>query len=288
MASLNKLLDSLVQQAKGGQGDAKGASTVLPHWIFEGAAIAYRSERSEQTLDVIVESVDQAKQQVKFVFERDRKVWKSVTFAQIVAGSNPLRQRAGTSGQRPGAGGGTAKAKAADEDDDLDLDAFADGLEGKWDATKKREHRSGPAANKLPKRWRMPEVVSIIEAPGTVDIDSSPEREAPPPLSAAEERDPYGLAGLGLEALLPPAPGGAAAGEASAGGSPRPRGGRRRSGSPEARKERRRARSEAPERPSSRSRSRGGRNRSPVRQRRRRSGSGSGGSEDRQRKRRRR
>jgi len=206
-SSLNKMMDALMKQAKGGSGKAgkeggSGASAALPPWIYEGACLAYHSERSEQTLDVVVDCVDQAKQQVKFAFESDRKVWKSVTFSQIVCGTNPLRPRAKAPRLRSKEGGKDASKVDDGDSDDDDPDAFLKKMEDKFgDApAKKKAHRSGPSGNKLPKQWQQPEVVSIVDQPGVVDLDSSPEREPPPP----EDKDPYGLEGLGLEKVNAP------------------------------------------------------------------------------------
>jgi len=190
MASLNKLIDSLVRQgsrnAKNGQAESGAA---LPHWISEGAELTYYSHRSQQTLDVIVETISHSKQQVKFVFENNKEVWKSVSFSHIIGGNNTLRQR-GKKGATP--------VKAVDqqtgESADKDPDAFLDELENKFGSSDVRVGRSaGPAFNKLPQAWVKPDVVDIVDDGRTVDIDSSPER-APQP-QVPEDPDPYGLEG---------------------------------------------------------------------------------------------
>lgn len=194
-SALNKLVDSLVKQGTQLQVAEKGqkaqAGSVLPHWIFEGAPLSYHSPRSEQALKVIVESISHSKQQVRFVFETDRKVWKAVTFAQVLCGSSPLRQRHREKGA-PG-------PDVAGQDVSVEVteaEAFLDRAEQKWNTAASigsgvRER--GPALNKVPLAWAKKDVVDVDNAEA-VHVDSSPEREV---IAAEESRDPYGL-GEGL------------------------------------------------------------------------------------------
>eukprot|EP00408_Alexandrium_pacificum_P026093 CAMPEP_0171206964 /NCGR_PEP_ID=MMETSP0790-20130122/27331_1 /TAXON_ID=2925 /ORGANISM="Alexandrium catenella, Strain OF101" /LENGTH=220 /DNA_ID=CAMNT_0011672519 /DNA_START=13 /DNA_END=672 /DNA_ORIENTATION=+ len=185
---LNKLVQSLVTQ-----GSQKEGAAVLPHWIQEGARLAYVSERSGQAFDVIVDGISHGKQQVRFVFEADRKSWKSVTFSQIIAGSNPLRKR--------DAGEKAAAAPAAESDAKDDAERELDSLEAKWSAKaaerEKQKRGRAPAPGptlktKQPQAWEQPELL---------DVDSSPERRAPevqdldaePPAPPPQDPDPYGL-----------------------------------------------------------------------------------------------
>mmetsp|Transcript_21636 Transcript_21636/g.67541 ORF Transcript_21636/g.67541 Transcript_21636/m.67541 type:complete len:328 (+) Transcript_21636:55-1038(+) len=189
-AGLNKLVDSLVKQGSQKEG------TVLPHWIQEGARLSYVSERSGQALDVEVAGISHSKQQVRFVFASDRKAWKCVSFSQIIAGNNPLRRR--ESQEK------CPVAPAAESDAKDEAEQALDALEAKWSShadARERKKRSraptaGPTAKATPGAWERPELL---------DVDSSPERTAPPavedldaeePTAAPtepEDPDPYGL-----------------------------------------------------------------------------------------------
>lgn len=186
--SMNKLVESLVKQ-----GSQKEGAAVLPHWIQEGAKLAYVSERSGQAFDVIIEGISHSKQQVRFVFESDRKSWKCVTFPQIIAGRNPLRKR--------DAKEKVVAAPAAESDAKDDAERELDSLEAKWSAKaadreqrkRGREKVAGPSLTaKQPRAWELPE-----------NVDSSPERvavevqdldeEGPAAPQQPEDPDPYGL-----------------------------------------------------------------------------------------------
>lgn len=206
MAALNKLVDSLVKQgtslpqpAEKGQKPPKAqAGAVLPHWIFEGAPLSYFSQTSQEALDVVIDGISHSKQQVRFVFARDKKTWKAATFAQILGGSNPLKRR----GRSQGA---AAKAAPAGEKKDPQTatdEDLLDQMEEKWDAAAARESegrkKDRPALSRIPQPWVKKDVVDVEDVKA-VDIDSTPE---PLPL-VPEDRDPYGL---GEEALRDQAP----------------------------------------------------------------------------------
>jgi len=242
-------------------------------------------------LDVVVESISQSKQQVKFVFENNKEVWKSVSFSQIVCGNNPLRQRA----KKAGAPAPAADAKNGEAASD-DPDAFLENMEKKFGTDEARARRNaGPGLSRVPQAWAMPEVVAIVDDGRTVDIDSSPER-APQPKEAADP-DPYGLEGdpsLAATAKRPASGAGAGDAKARRGGSPERRSASG-SGDRAAKKRRKISRSReaaggGSKRPAARSRSRGGtkakrRERSSKRSASERSGSGDSRQDRRQRRR---
>merc|ERR1711957_105812 len=150
--TLNKLLDSLVQQ-----GSEKENSAVLPHWITEGAALSYTSSTSGKAFDVVVDGISHSKQQVRFVFKADRNTWKSVSFQEIVAGRNPLRQRDRIAKPRDAPTTAEIEIDATD-----DADKFLSSMETKWASASLKPGASddiGPSSNKLPQMWRQPEVV---------------------------------------------------------------------------------------------------------------------------------
>mmetsp|Transcript_28295 Transcript_28295/g.85431 ORF Transcript_28295/g.85431 Transcript_28295/m.85431 type:complete len:324 (+) Transcript_28295:1-972(+) len=190
-SALNKVVQTLVQQ-----GTHKEGGHVLPHWIHEGAKLSYHSQRSGQPFDVVVEGISHSKQQVRFVFEADRKTWKSASIPQILAGHNPLRRREPTA----------APVQSTDEKPEAkeskpDAEGLLSAMEKKWKAEgpARRAARPGgvigPKLSKVPRAWEQPDVL---------DVDSSPERgpalpvqdldaEEPAAPVAREEADPYGL-----------------------------------------------------------------------------------------------
>mmetsp|Transcript_158243 Transcript_158243/g.303653 ORF Transcript_158243/g.303653 Transcript_158243/m.303653 type:complete len:303 (-) Transcript_158243:6-914(-) len=187
MSALNKLIDSVVKQGTAQPG--KQSNVILPHWIFEGAKLAYHSQRSDQTLPVVVDTISHSKQEVRFMFVGSKQVWKSVSFSQIIAGDNPLRQR-----EKSDAPASKDAAEKPGSEEGDEFDKFLNKMENKWappSAAAGKSRTSGPALNKVPKAWAKPEVVALDD---TVDIDSSPERTAAPD-AGAKVADPYGLEG---------------------------------------------------------------------------------------------
>lgn len=195
--SLNKLVDSLVKQ-----GSHKEGTHVLPHWITDGAKLAYFSERSGKAFDVVIDGISHSKQQVRFVFADDRKVWKSVTFQEILAGRNPLRKREKVAKLVVAPGKEVDPAEGKDEKDELDT--FLSSMEEKWDskssAKKRRDAEEfGPTLKaKVPLAWEKPDDIDSSSERAPLDIASSPEPivqdlDAKPPTPTQEELDPYGL-----------------------------------------------------------------------------------------------
>eukprot|EP00929_Paragymnodinium_shiwhaense_P105197 TRINITY_DN70123_c0_g1_i2.p2 TRINITY_DN70123_c0_g1~~TRINITY_DN70123_c0_g1_i2.p2 ORF type:complete len:313 (-),score=88.91 TRINITY_DN70123_c0_g1_i2:18-956(-) len=191
MPDFSKLVDSLVKQ--GSQKEANGA--VLPHWINEGARIAYFSERSGEALDVIVEGISHSKQQVRFVFERDRKAWKAVSFQQIVAGNNPLRRREKKKEVRQET---PAAAKDDDDDDDVDeFDKMVNSMEKRWGPERGDGYRkpAGPALGKVPDKWKKSMVHDIDDSPEkqVQDLDAVQDLDPEAPPAPPADPDPYGV-----------------------------------------------------------------------------------------------
>lgn len=229
-SSLNKLVDSLVKQgsqksqvaAAAEKDNAKSAvGTVLPHWIFEGAKVSYYSPRSEQALDVIVDKISHSQQQVRFIFEADKNAWKVTTFAQILAGSSPLRQRPQRQRQQRRqqqreAAAATGKLGSAGEGerDKDESESFLEKMEQKFGAADARRDSGpslGPALSRMPQAWAEKEVVDLEAAapqPTTVDLasNSGSSDEGGERARAQENPDPYGLGEVATAAAVPSVP----------------------------------------------------------------------------------
>lgn len=72
----------------------KRHSRALPEWIVAGQRIGYLSKTSRKICEVIIESVNLAKSEVKIVFVDDRDIWKCIPFSMILSTFNPLRHLA--------------------------------------------------------------------------------------------------------------------------------------------------------------------------------------------------
>eukprot|EP00927_Polykrikos_kofoidii_P042486 TRINITY_DN36464_c0_g1_i2.p1 TRINITY_DN36464_c0_g1~~TRINITY_DN36464_c0_g1_i2.p1 ORF type:complete len:388 (-),score=79.42 TRINITY_DN36464_c0_g1_i2:103-1200(-) len=198
MAHLQKVVESLVRQ--GTRKDA--SSAVLPHWMTNGAEVAYLSERSGQVSDVVIDHISNSKEQVRFSFVADRRVWKAVAFQEIIAGRNPLRPRQSATSagkvlndQAIGGRGGDAAPNSAGEvvaNGGDDFDTLVNRLEKNFAANvpAPRSHESkGPSLPKVPKKWRRPEVVDLETSPERTVQNLDPEPDPPP----VADKDPYGL-----------------------------------------------------------------------------------------------